>query len=180
MKKFINILSVILLVLTFVVVILLVFTRIQGKTPQVFGYQLLRVSSASMEPKLYVGDVILSHKVKDVNTLKVGDVITYTGNQGSFSGKLITHEVVKSPEINEDGEYCLQTMGIANSLPDPVITDNQVVGKMVCKVPFLSFVYGFFQTYWGLIIILLFLAILFINEIFRLFNLINKEKTKES
>lgn len=179
MKKLGNIISVILLIITFLLVILLIVTRIQGKTPRVFGYQLLRVSSSSMEPKLMVGDIILSKSIKDIESVEVGDIITYKGIKGSFAGKLITHEVVGAPALESDGKFYLQTMGFANSYPDPVISEDQVVGEMVCEVPFLSGVYTFFQTPFGLVVILLFLGVLFFNESVRLVNLVKGKDSQD-
>lgn len=179
MKKIVNVISAIILVITFIFVVLLVFTRIQGKTPEVFGYQILRVSSSSMEPRLEVGDVILSKKVDDITSLKLGDIITYKGESGSYSGKLITHEVTLEP-YEYNSKYYLQTMGIANTLPDPEISEDQVVGIMICTLPFLSGVYNFFMTPWGLIIVLGFLAILFVNEAFALKKLVSEDKASDA
>lgn len=178
MKKVINILFAVVLLITFVLVMLLVFTRLQGKTPQFFGYRILRVSSSSMEPELHVGDIILSKSVEDISSLEVGDIITYNGEVGSYAGKIITHEVAVAP-YESGGKFYLQTVGIANSYPDPEISEDQVMGKMVCTVPVLSAVYNFFITPWGLAVILGFLAILFVNEIFSLVHLV-KEKDVEA
>ncbi len=131
-----------------------------------------------MEPKLMVGDVILSKRVDDVTTLKYGDIITYKGEYGSYAGKLITHEVVVEP-YGPSGEYYLQTQGIANDFADPEISAEQVVGKMICTLPIVAAIYDFFMSPWGLVIVLGFLTILFINEILTLVR-ISKEKTAES
>ena len=178
MKKFKNIFSVIILLVTFVLVIMLVFTRINGKTPELFGYQILRVSSSSMVPRLEVGDIILSQRVDDVTTLKQGDVITYKGEFGNYAGKSITHEVIVEP-FQSEGTYYLQTKGIANDYPDPEIREDQIIGKMISTIPIFSAVYNFFMTPWGLIAILGFLAVLFINEIFALRQLVKENDDEE-
>ena len=178
MKKFKNIFSVIILLVTFVLVIMLVFTRINGKTPELFGYQILRVSSSSMVPRLEVGDIILSQRVDDVTTLKQGDVITYKGEFGNYAGKSITHEVIVEP-FQSEGTYYLQTKGIANDYPDPEIREDQIIGKMISTIPIFSAVYNFFMTPWGLIAILGFLAVLFINEIFALRQLVKENDDDE-
>lgn len=131
-----------------------------------------------MEPDLLVGDIILSHSIDDVTTVKTGDIVTYNGEFGDYAGKTITHEVVVAP-YKADSTYYLQTQGIANESPDPEISAEQLVGKMVCKLSVLSAIYSFFITPWGLIIILGFLAIIFINEIFALRQLV-KENDNET
>lgn len=178
MKNIKNILSVIILLITFILVIVLVFARVQGATPQVFGYQIFRVSSPSMEPRLGVGDIILSKEVDDITEIEQGDIITYNGESGEYAGKIITHEVVVAPH-KLDNTYYLQTKGIANDYPDPEIREDQVVGSMVCSLGFLSAVYNFFMTPLGLITVLGFLAILFINEIFALRQIIKEDDDEE-
>lgn len=131
-----------------------------------------------MEPDLKVGDIILSHSIDDVTTIKTGDIVTYNGEFGDYAGKTITHEVVVAPH-KSDTTYYLQTQGIANESPDPEISAEQLVGKMVGKLTVLSAVYSFFITPWGLITILGFLAIIFINEIFALRQLV-KENDNET
>lgn len=180
-KKVFNILSTVLLVFTFILVIAMVFTRVQGKTPQLFGYQLLRISSSSMSPKLEVGDVIISQKA-DPSTLKPGDVITYHGEYGSYAGKLITHEVISEP-YKADGKLYFKTMGIANGYIDPEFSEDRIVGKMLRVSPFFSTVYGFFVTPYGLIVVLGVLAVLLVNEIFSLKRVVaenNDAKDSES
>ncbi len=174
MKKFKNIASVSLLIVSFALVILLVVTRLQGHTPQLFGYRLLRVSSSSMTPVLNVGDIILTKSLGCITDVEVGDIITYYGEVGSYSGKLITHQVTLGPYVS-NGNYHLQTMGIANNYTDPEISQEQVVGKMICTLPILSGIYDFFSTPWGLILILAFLALLFVSEVFTLKNLVKSE-----
>lgn len=178
MRKIKNIFSAIILIATFVLVAILLLTKISGKTPEVFGFQLLRISSESMEPELSVGEIILSRTTDDVSHLAQGDIITYKGEQGSYSGKLITHRIIVAPH-EENGEYRLQTMGDSNEFADPEIRASQVVGKMVCRVGFLSVIYSFFITPWGLMTILGFLAFLFINELYALRQLVKENGNEE-
>lgn len=174
-KNSVNVLASVILVVTLVIVIALVFTRVSGKTPQLFGYQILRVSSSSMSPKLEVGDIILSKRT-DPEALKSGDIVTYHGEYGSYSGKLITHQLISEP-YKADGRLYFQAKGIANTYVDPEFTDEQIVGKMVNKMPVFSRIYSFFVTPYGLILILGVLGILFINEVFALVRL---SKAKDS
>lgn len=126
-----------------------------------------------MEPMLHVGDVIISKKT-DCSEIIPGDVITYHGNYGSYSGKLITHQVVAEP-YEVQGKLYFQTMGIANGYVDPEISEEQIVGKMLFKSDFLSIVYSFFITPYGLITVLVILALLMVSELFSLKN-ISKQK----
>lgn len=179
MKKIKNIFSAIILLITFILVIVLVFAKINGESPEFFGYRLLRISSPSMEPELKTGDIILSYRVDEILTVKNGDIITYNGEVGEYTGKMITHQVTTAPYLS-NGKYYLQTKGIANSSPDPEISENQVVGKMVTRLSLLTAVYSFFATPWGLFVILGFLAVLFVNEVFALRQLVKENDDEET
>lgn len=171
-RRILNIILTVILVLLFLVIALTMFVRISGNTPNFGGYMVFRVSTGSMEPELKVGDVILTKEVSDVASLKVGDIVTYKGAVGSFSDKLITHQVVKAP-YKEEGTYYLVTKGIANGEEDPVISENQVVGIMVAKIPFLGAIYSFFLTPWGLIVTILLIILIFAGEFWNIFKLSN-------
>lgn len=169
-KRIINVLLTIVLILLVVVVAITMVVRITGNTPNFGGYMIFRVSTGSMEPELNVGDVILSKEVESITDLKVGDVITYMGAEGSYADKLITHEIVTAP-YEENGAYYLVTQGIANPEADPVVSENQVVGIMVTKIPFLGAIYSFFLTPWGLIAAILLIILAFSGEFWNIYKL---------
>lgn len=179
LKKVRNVLSVSVLVILVLFVLFVTFQRISGKPPSIFGYQIYRVSSASMEPDLLVGDVILSKQVM-ANDLQIGDVVTYVGTEGQLKGKVITHAVVKKPYIKND-VYYIETQGVANgTLPDPPFSEEHLLGKMVCVIPLLNYLYSFFLTPYGLVAIIFLILMMFSGEIIYLIRLlINKEDKKQ-
>ena len=129
-----NILTGIIIVITFSLLVM----KLMGDTPSLFGYNLYYIATESMEPSLEVGDIILSKEVKDVSKLETGDVITYLGDEGSFNGKLITHEIIKVNE-HEDGSYTFITKGThPDATEDPEIDANQIKTVMVFEVPLLG------------------------------------------
>lgn len=152
-----------LIVCLVAMVVIFLSARVNGETPQIFGYSILRVSSGSMEPELSVGDVILDHVVDDPKTLKEGDIITFDGS-GQLSGMLVTHKIIKAPYL-EDGMLMLQTRGIANEIADEPIRANDVRGIMLCKVPLFNLLYNIFLSPWGLLILIALIVLVFIDEI---------------
>lgn len=166
-KTILNILGTLLLVVLIAVIIVMFNARISGEAPNVFGYQIFRVSSGSMEPELLVGDVII---VKDTQPqdVQLGDVVTYKGEQGDLDGKFITHKVIATPKY-VDGEYCFETQGIAEgTIPDPLWYEDQLVGVYVCKIPFIDKMYNFFLQPYGLIAFVLVIVALFAYELISL------------
>ena len=166
-KKISGIIGTILLVVLIAIVIVMFDARLSGEAPSIFGYQIYRVSSESMEPELIVGDVIL---VKDVpaGEIEKGDIVTYKGEKGTFDGKLITHKVIEDPEY-KNGKYVFQTAGIYDgALPDPEWDEDQLLGKYMKKLPVVDKIYNFFVTPYGLITFILVIMVLFGYEMIAL------------
>lgn len=160
-------------------VIAIITTKVNGGTPSLFGYSIYRVSSGSMEPELVVGDVILSKEVDDVNTLKVGNVITYLGEEGDLKGKHITHKIIVAPHKDENGQVVLQTQGVANEIADKEITAEQVETIYICKIGILDTIYNLFLSPWGLIIFILLILLIFFDEIVNLVKILTGHSDEE-
>jgi len=105
------------------------------------GYSVLEVVSGSMEPTIYVGDmIIIDTKAKDY---KVNDIITFRDKEGSF----VTHRI-----ISLDGNTMI-TKGDNNDSEDaPYSTDN-IIGKYVTKISGAGRVLSSFKSPFTLIMI---------------------------
>lgn len=156
-------------IITLLLVLLIVLTAFQRFSNQgsFFGYRIYTVASGSMIPTYDIGDTLLI-KEMSVTNLKVGDAVTYIGESGGIDGKIITHQIQKI-EIDENGSYSFHTKGIANNIEDPIVSENQVIGKVIHKFFFLSIV-GKLTT--NMVTLLLFItvpiAILIAIEIIKL------------
>lgn len=174
LKRILNIvLTIVILLLAFVLVVTTV-TRITGNTPSIFGYSILRVTTGSMEPELMVGDVILTKEVDDVNSLQVCDVITYRGTIGEYANMMITHKIVKAP-YEENGKTYVITKGVANDIEDQPVEASRITAKLVCKIPFLDWLYSFFLTPWGLLTAIVLIFVAFAGEFWNIFKLSHQE-----
>ena len=116
-------------------VVFVVLQRFSGNK-SVMGYRLFTVATGSMSGVYEVNDVIAVQDC-DTNTLKVGDDIAYQGNRGGLEGMLITHRIIKI-EVGEDGKKIFTTKGVNAPVADPVISEKQVLGKVVGIVPLIS------------------------------------------
>ena len=170
-----------LIVALTITVLGLFVSKINGEIPSVFGYSIYRVSSGSMEPELMTGDIILSKQIGDTSEIKNGDVITFVGS-GNYEGMLVTHEVIKEPYQNENGQLMLQTKGVANEIADTPIYTDDVVSVMVCKLTFLNILYELFFSPWGLLIFIGVLLLIFLDEIIRFVRVLsgNEKSAKEA
>ena len=174
LKRISNVILIIVIFILAFVIALTVFTRITGNTPSLFGYSIFRVSTGSMEPELMIGDVILTKEVDDVNSLQVGDVITYRGTIGEYTNMMITHKIVRAPYV-ENGKTYVITKGVANDIEDQPVEVSQISSKLVCKIPFLDWLYSFFLTPWGLLTAIILIIVAFAGEFWNIFKLSHQE-----
>ncbi|MDD6225698.1 MAG: signal peptidase I [bacterium] len=168
--KILNIFLTVILILLVVLIAFIMFMRISGKTPNIAGYMVFRVSTGSMEPDLMVGDVILSKSVDNPEDLKIGDVVTYQGIVGNYKDKLITHEIVQEPYY-DNGTCYVVTQGIANYESDPPVSTENIVGIMVTKIPFINNIYNFFITPGGLLTAILLILLAFSGEFYNIYKM---------
>lgn len=158
-----NIIFAVVVVVLSALIIFVLYSRINGKSPSFFGYSLYRVSSDSMKPNLITGDIILCGPC-DPMTLKEGDIITYRGAVGELADRDVTHRVIRAP-YEADGLYCLVTKGDDNPAEDSPIKLSQVEGKFISRLDAFKSVYNFFLTPWGLIVMLALILLAFSREI---------------
>ena len=166
-----------IVILSFAVITFLL-TRFSGGTPSVFGYTIQRITSGSMEPALMVGDVILSKKVENVESLAEGDIITFKGGAQFGNGINVTHRVVVAPH-EEDGGIVLQTQGDANDIADDEITADYVESKYICKLGFVTKLYELFLSPWGLLIFIGLLLFIFFDELLNIVRIVSGNYPEE-
>lgn len=100
--------------------------------------EIYNVKTGSMEAKIHVGDYILIYKKSDYN---VGDVVTYTSNNG-----FITHRIIK-----KDGDKVV-TKGDANNTEDETISAKVIVGKVIMSGGILNIVIKYKYVLSGIVL----------------------------
>lgn len=122
--------------------------RISNNKVTLGGYSVFTIITESMLPKYEVGDMLLAKKISS-DKIKIGDDLVYLGKEGSFSDKIVTHQVIDV--VLENGKYSYHTKGLANNIEDPVVSEEQVYGVVIYKLNILSMlsklvnnVYGFY------------------------------------
>ncbi len=152
----------------FVVLIVLCAILLMGA--RLIGYQCYTVISGSMRPEFNVGDLIYVKSV-DVNTIEVGDPVTFILNEDLV---VATHRVVRVDAENQR----LYTKGDANEVEDSEpVHFNNVIGVPQFSVPKLGYVSEFIQNPPGMYISLVVGAILIISAFVP--DVIEKKKKKE-
>ena len=188
LKKVINILTTVMLVLFVVFVILLVGVRLVGVEPHI-------VLSGSMEPEIKTGSIVFVKKLtpEEKMNLEVGQTVTYVQNAG---GTKITHKIyeVVGPAYmkNQRDELVLDANGekipAVDGSGNPIImyttyginnggtldgeegvgnlASSNVVGRALFSIPGLGYVANFVQTSHGRIICFGFCIALVVLSIF--------------
>lgn len=146
--------------------IYLLFVIVQRFTnnSSILGYRVFTIATGSMEPVYNIDDVILV-KDTDPSTLKKGDDIAYLGNRDAVKGLIVTHRIIRMETFN-DGKVHYTLKGVNNKYEDPSITADQILGKVVGKLPVVNFInhvvkniYGFFFLVFCPLVLVIFLEI---------------------
>ena len=138
-------------VITAIVVALAVIIAAGLVVASLTGIRFFTVPNGSMEPLYSAGDMVVVKKV-DIDTIKVGDVITFRPDENS----VVTHRVegiVK--DETEAGEVRFRTKGDANAEEDEgLIHSRDVIGMPLISVAGLGYAMSYIQHPPGLYIAL--------------------------
>ncbi len=171
--KFLEFVLVAILVLLLLAV---TFQKLSGNK-DFFGYRIFTVATSSMVPNYNVGDTLLVKKVP-IGEIKIGDAVTYKGEDKTVKDKIITHRVEKIER--EGAELLFHTKGIANNIEDPIVYEHQILGKVTHKFIILS-LFGkiAYNVYLLFIFITVPLAILITIEIIKVSKLSDEDEDDE-
>lgn len=170
LKKGASIIISILLWAVILLAALFAFTTLATKdsshVANLAGYTPLSVVSNSMSPTFDAGDLIIIRSC-DPETLQEGDIITFhTIINNEFA--LNTHRIAEIDD--ESGVRNYVTKGDNNEIADVhMITDGDIVGKFVVRLPKFGRVVEFLSSSTGfLLVIVLPLLIFFIYQVYHL------------
>ncbi len=175
--KFLSAVCTIILIMLIIIGGMMFFFKVQSDSYSKKGmsytapFGLYTIISPSMEPNVSVYDVVVAVDC-DISDIKVGDIVTFISTWDINYGVNVTHRVVAISK-NENGEYQLTTKGDNNSTPDgSYVTQNNLIGKVVGRVPQLGQLQFFLATKMGWFMVVFIPALLIIIvDIVKIFNL---------
>ena len=136
-----------------------------------WGTGFFTIISGSMEPAIPAGSIVFAREVA-AEEIKTGDIITYFAVNGGT--EVVTHRV---KDITGDSRFI--TRGDANNTDDSPISYEQVIGRVMFKIPGVVFFRNVMQSANLLGAVMLCGGlILFFLGVFS--NLIKKNKPEES
>jgi len=114
--------------------------------PGIVGLHRYVITTGSMTGTYDPGSVVFDRTVP-VDTLKVGDVITYTPPKGAGPTGLVTHRIVKIA-YDRRGHEIFRTKGDANSIADPWTfrLSHSDQAKVAFSIPYIGYVYSTLAT----------------------------------
>ena len=177
------------IVLSFLILLagLLIYNIVSSKLYEIRGQKyepelaLYTIISPSMEPNINVYDVVVTKKVKDFNSIKEGDVITFVSTSTLGEGLTVTHRVIEVVKTEDDIKF--RTQGDNNPVADSSLASSKnVMGKVLFKIPWIGHVQFFLQSKGGWLFALLIPAMaIVIYDIFKVLRLSNiKQKVNVS
>ncbi len=144
------------------------FSQKKGNTPPVNLYTII---SPSMTPNINVYDVVVAVRTNK-NKLKVGDIISFYTNEVNVNGLTITHRIYQV--IPNGDTFLYKTKGDYNQYVDKwTVKPEDIVGKVIFKIPQLGRVQFFLGTKGGWLIAILIPALAIIAyDIYKVIKLI--------
>ncbi|MGC9345540.1 MAG: signal peptidase I [Candidatus Bathyarchaeales archaeon] len=124
--------------------------------------------SHPFSPTLHIGDLIIVQGIapEEINAASYpdGDIIVF--HQPHDGGELIVHRAI-AKEKGDDDTWYFQTQGDGNPGPDspiPNIRGDQVIGKVILRIPWIGHIALFMHNSSGVFIIILLIIILVVVE----------------
>lgn len=171
-----TILKALFFVFMFAFIICVCLQRFSNNKISIFNFRMFTVVTGSMEPKYKVGDVLIAKEVEPED-IKIGDTISYLGTRNSFKDKVITHQVVGIEKV--DGKIYFRAKGLANMVEDPIVSSDQLYGKVIYKSLIISFIYKIVSTNVGFYLFII-IPVLIIVSSEIITTLMNKEEKKRT
>lgn len=145
-----------------VVVLLFIFFIVIPTLTETLHF--LTVLSGSMEPSMHTGDIVVSMKI-DVNTIQIGDIITFRYDDETDPNRCVTHRV---SNITYDGDNTyFSTKGDSNEENDTrIVKSSEVIGKVVFIIPYLGYISNFARSIWGfMLFIVIPVSLIIVHEL---------------
>lgn len=159
-------------------ILVVALQRFSGNKLSFFNYRMFTVITGSMEPKYQVGDILIAKETDPVD-IKVGDAVSYLGNRNDFTGKVVTHEVIKVTKDENTNKFYFHTKGLANLVEDPVVSEDQLYGVVIYKSIILSAIYKIVSNTVGFYLFII-IPLMFIIGSEIITSLLEKEEARRN
>lgn len=134
------------------------------------------VLSGSMLPYIEIKDIVVTKKVP-AEELDVGDIITFIAPDSRYGGISITHRILDKYYDESLGSYTYRTKGDNNNVADSaLVPNNNVLGKVILKIPKLGYIQDLLSSKGGLIFVVLIPCLVILSyDIMKIFKKIGQK-----
>lgn len=142
-------------------------------------YNAYVVLTGSMIPEILPNDVVITKKTEG-EKLKVGDIITFIPSDSRISNIIVTHRILNKYYDATTKKYTYQTKGDNNNTADFTLAEDQnVIGRVIFKIPKVGYIQTLLATRGGIIIAILIPALVILSyDIMKLGRNIMRKKKK--
>lgn len=182
-SKILQFLPFLFLILAILLIVQIVVSVRNEKTPTIFGYSMFLVVSPSMEDVIMTGDLIFVDTKAD--EFNVGDIISF--REPGDETNIITHEIIDIDYSSGVPKYTTKGVNNHDSLSWEIGFDgDQIIGKYVGKSGFLGDVYRILFTggmnfiYAIVILVFMMIAIMEVNNIVKEVRLHKSKELSEA
>jgi signal peptidase I len=160
-----------------IIVILLSAFSLFVLTKHINGWRVFTVMSASMEPAVMTGSLVVTQK-SNPEKLKKGEIITFIAP--TKEKVFVTHRIISTTK--NDSLITIKTKGDNNKTADPwSIAGGGVVGKVTYTIPLLGHVLSFIKSKIGILLFILIPSMwIIVDEINNIFALFKERKQKKN
>lgn len=157
MKKILNILSKILIILiivitVFVVIYTFVSLKSNRKLNNFLGYSALIVRTDSMKATDFAAGDLIFIKEVEPSALQEGDIIAFQSQSEDLYGEIITHKI-REVLTFDNGKIGFITYGTTTNTDDEhIVTADFVLGQYQGKIPKIGYFFSFLKTVPGYIV----------------------------
>lgn len=155
LNRVVSILTTVIFVVALAFTLVVVATTLssRGGEATFFGWKPYIVLSDSMQTEFQVGDIAVSRAV-DTSTLAEGDIITFESIDPDNYGEIYTHKIRE--RTTYEGQSAFVTYGTTTGDDDlyPAL-ESKVVGEYVFAIPKAGYVFDFFKSPAGYVVLVL-------------------------
>lgn len=176
-----NVLTTVIFVAAVCFTVVVVATTLASGKGEVtfFGWKPYIVLSDSMQSEFQVGDIAVSREV-DPATLQPGDIVTFASIDPDSYGEIFTHKIRE--ETEHEGQPAFVTYGTTtgdnDAYPAPF---SRVVGRYAFHVPKAGYVFEFFKSPMGYVVLVLVpFGILIGLQVRNFLRLLNEERRQRT
>lgn len=177
----INVLTTLIFIAALLFTIMVVATTIaSGKNEaSLLGWKPYVVLSDSMQQDFQVGDMAVTREVEDTASLQPGDIISFESINPNSYGEVFTHRIREATEYEGEPAFVTYSSTTGDDDAYPAL-GSRVEGKLEFVIPKAGYVFDFFKSPAGYVVLVLVpLSILIGLQVRNIVRLVREDREEQ-